>query len=396
LIFARTQGRTLLKRLGILALATLLVASCFSLSRALAAGEPYSIGAVLSESGPGSSLGRPEADSVQLAVDEINKAGGVSGHPLKVTIVDDESNPTTAVNAVRSLLDQKVIAIVGPSLTQTSLAVSPIVADAGVPMISLGSSAQIIEPAADHKWIFKVPITDIHMARLIQGALKKQNQLKVAVIYRDDDYGKTGLTHFEDAGKSVGIDVIDSEAIASTASDATTQLTHIKAANPQAVVVWTTLPSAATVIKSYRELSVPYPLYYSDGAATGVFLAQAGDALNGAYIASLKINVADQLPPGDPQARLLRHYIDAFDQLYPKDAPVSIFGGFGYDSIYLLKTALQSAGTAQADKLRDALEHTTYLGASGMFRISPSDHNGLAQDSTVLTKIDGGKFTIAH
>jgi ABC-type sugar transport system substrate-binding protein len=116
-----------LKRIGTLALATLLVAPCLSPSRVLAAGEPYSIGAILSESGPGASLGRPEADSVQLAVDEINKAGGVSGHPLKVTIVDDESNPTTAVNAVRSLLDQKVIAIVGPSLTQTSLAVSPIV-----------------------------------------------------------------------------------------------------------------------------------------------------------------------------------------------------------------------------------------------------------------------------
>jgi len=393
-MFAQKENH--LKRIGMLGLATLLVASCLTGSRGLAAGEPYSIGAVLSESGPGSSLGRPEADSVQLAVDEINKAGGIAGHPLKVTIIDDESNPTTAVNAVRSLLDQKVAAIVGPSLTQTTLAVTPIVADAGVPLISLGSSAQIIEPVSEHKWIFKVPITDIHMVRLIQAYLKRQNQTKVAVIYRDDDYGKSGLAHFEDAGKSAGIEVIDAEAIASTASDATTQLTHIRAANPQAVVAWTTLPSAATIVKGYRELALPYPLYYSDGAATGVFLQQAGDALNGAYIASLKINVADQLPPSDPQARLLRHYIDAFDQLYPKDAPVSIFGGFGYDGIYLLKAALEKAGSAQADKLRDALEHTTYLGASGTFRVSPSDHNGLAQDSTVLTRVDGGKFTLAH
>jgi len=393
-MFAQKENH--LKRIGMLGLATLLVASCLTGSRGLAAGEPYSIGAVLSESGPGSSLGRPEADSVQLAVDEINKAGGIAGHPLKVTIIDDESNPTTAVNAVRSLLDQKVAAIVGPSLTQTTLAVTPIVADAGVPLISLGSSAQIIEPVSEHKWIFKVPITDIHMVRLIQAYLKRQNQTKVAVIYRDDDYGKSGLAHFEDAGKSAGIEVIDAEAIASTASDATTQLTHIRAANPQAVVAWTTLPSAATIVKGYRELALPYPLYYSDGAATGVFLQQAGDALNGAYIASLKINVADQLPPSDPQARLLRHYIDAFDQLYPKDAPVSIFGGFGYDGVYLLKAALEKAGSAQADKLRDALEHTTYLGASGTFRVSPSDHNGLAQDSTVLTRVDGGKFTLAR
>jgi branched-chain amino acid transport system substrate-binding protein len=385
-----------MKRIGTLALAALLATSGLSLSRASAAGEPYTIGAVLSESGPGSSLGRPEADSIQLAVDEINQSGGIAGHPVKVSIIDDESNPTTAVNAVRSLLDQKVVAIIGPSLTQTTLAVVPIVTQAGVPLISLASSAQVIEPVSEHKWIFKVPITDIHTARLIQASLKRQNLLKVAVIYRDDDYGKTGLAHFEEAGKSLGITVVDAEAIAATASDATTQLTHIKAANPQAVVAWTTLPSATAIIQGYRQLALTYPLYYSDGAASGVFLQQAGDALNGAYIASLKINVADQLPPNDPQARLLHHYIDAFDRLYPKDAPVSIFGDFGYDSIYLLKTALQKAGSAQADKLRDALEHTTYLGTSGMFHISPSDHNGLAVDALVLTRVDGGKFTIAR
>jgi branched-chain amino acid transport system substrate-binding protein len=272
----------------------------------------------------------------------------------------------------------------------------PIVTQAGIPLISLASSAQVIEPVSEHKWIFKVPITDIHTARLIQASLKRQNLLKVAVIYRDDDYGKTGLAHFEEAGKALGITVVDAEAIAATASDATTQLTHIKAANPQAVVAWTTLPSATAIIQGYRQLALPYPLYYSDGAASGVFLQQAGDALNGAYIASLKINVADQLAPNDPQARLLHHYIDAFDRLYPKDAPVSIFGDFGYDSIYLLKTALQKAGSAQADKLRDALEHTTYLGTSGMFHISPSDHNGLAVDALVLTRINAGKFTIAR
>jgi len=379
-----------------LALAGLFAATCLGISSAGAAGEPYAIGAVVSESGTGSSLGRPEADSIQLAVDEINKAGGVAGHPLKVTIIDDGSDPTTAVNAVRNLLGQKVIAILGPSLTQTTLAVLPIVTQAGIPLISLGSSAQIVEPVSDRKWIFKMPMTDIHIARMMQGYLKRRDQTKVAVIFRDDDYGKTGLTHFEDVAKEAGITVIDSEAIAATATDATTQLTHIKAANPQAIVVWTTLPSAAVIAKGYRELGLQYPLYYSDGAATGVFLQQLGPALNGVYIASLKINVADQLASSDPQEHVIKQYVDTFDRLYPKDAPVSIFGGFGYDSVYVLAGALQKSGTGEADKLRDALEHVTYSGISGTFRLSATDHNGLAQDSAVLTKVDGGKFTISR
>ncbi|GAC1417215.1 MAG: ABC transporter substrate-binding protein [Candidatus Velthaea sp.] len=388
--------RSTVARLGAATLATLLALTATPHSRALAAAEPYVIGGIVSESGPGASLGRPEADSMQLAVDEINKSGGINGHPLQITIIDDESNPTTAVNAVRKLLDQKVIALLGSSLTQTSLAMAPLVTQAQIPLISFGSSSQIIQPVSERKWIFKMPITDFHTAQVLQDFMKKRKQTKVAVIYRNDDYGKTGLSHFQDAGKKAGFEVVDAEAIASTASDATTQLTKVKAANPQAIVVWSTLPSVAVIIKGYRELGLTAPIYFSDGAANGAFPLQAGDALNGAFIASTKINVADQIPGNDPQKKITEHYIDAFLKSYPKDAPVSIFGGFGYDGIYVLKEALQKAGGTQPDKLRNALENLTYTGVSGTFRITPSDHNGLSVFSTVITQIGDKKFKIVR
>jgi len=386
--------RSTIARLGTIALGLVLTGSLAPRHAALAANEPYFIGAVVSESGPGSSLGRPEADSIEMAVNEINKAGGVNGHQLTVQVLDDESNATTAVNAVRQLLDKHPIAIIGSSLTQTSLAMIPVVQGASIPLISLASSAQVIDPVAEHKWIFKMPITDTHVAMLIQGYLKKRNETKLGFVYRDDDYGKTGMQHFQQAGGSA-FQLVSQDAIAANASDATTQLTHVKSANPQAVVVWTTLPSANVVIKAYRELSLPYPIYYSDGAATGIFLTQAGGALNGAYIASTKINVADLLPNNDPQKKVLQHYIGDFLKQYPKDGAVSIFGGFGYDAVYVIKDALQRAKSGEGAKLRDALEHTTYSGVTGTFRISPTDHNGLSGDSLVLTQIENGKFTIA-
>ncbi|GAC1584596.1 MAG: ABC transporter substrate-binding protein [Candidatus Elarobacter sp.] len=379
-----------------IALGLLLAASATPPGAAGAANEPYLIGATVSESGPGSSLGRPEADSMQMAVDEINKAGGVNGHPLQITILDDESNATTAVNNVRKLLDQHPVAILGSSLTQTSLAMVPIVTQAQIPMISFGSSAQVVTPVSDRHWIFKMPITDFHVAQTMQEYMKKYKWTKVAVIYRNDDYGKTGLSHFQDAGKKAGFEVIDAEPIAATASDATTQLTHIKAANPQAIVAWTTLPSANVIIKGIRELGLQVPILYSDGAATGVFVKQAGPALDGAYIASTKINVADSLGPNDPQKKILSHYIDAFVKGYPKDAPVSIFGGFGYDGVYVLAEALKLAKSTDHDKVRDALEHVAYTGVSGTFRMSAGDHNGLSTFSILVTKVENGKFTVAH
>jgi len=172
----------------------------------------------------------------------------------------------------------------------------PLVTAAKVPLISLASSSQVIQPVAERQWIFKMPITDFHVAQVMQEYMRKHKQTKVSVIYRDDDYGKTGLSHFNDAGKRFGFEVTNAEAINARASDATTQLTHVKAAGPQAIVAWTTLPSAGVIIKAYKELGLSYPIYYSDGAATGVFPQQAGAALNGAYIASTKINVADALP----------------------------------------------------------------------------------------------------
>lgn len=382
-------------RLGALALGLAFAASASP--RAVgAAAEPLLIGAVLSESGPGSSLGRPEADSVQMAVDEINKAGGVNGHPLKVQILDDESNATTAVNDVRQLLDQHPIAVIGSSLTQTTLAMEPLVQAASIPLISLASNAQIIEPVAQHKWTFKMPINDTHVGATIQSFLKKKNATKVAFVYRDDDYGKTGFAHFKETPDAKSFDIAAADGIAATASDATTQLTHAKAANPQAIVVWTTLPSANVVLKAYRELGLNAPLVYSDGSATGIFPSQAGAALNGAYIASTKINVADQLPANDPQKKVLGHYIGEFLKNYPKDGAVSIFGGFGYDSVYVLKAALEHAKSADGPKLRDALEHVTYSGVSGTFRLSPTDHNGLSGDSLVVTQIANQKFAVAH
>ena len=384
--------RSTIARLGALALASFIIVSAAPPRSAGAANEPYVIGAVLAESGPGSTLGRPEADSIQMAVDEINKAGGVNGHPLQATILDDESNPTTAVNDVRKLLDQHPSAIIGSSLTQTSLAMIPLTQAAQIPLISLASSSQVIQPVAERRWVFKMPITDFHVAQAMQEYMRKKKLTHVAVIYRDDDYGKTGLSHFKDAGKNFGFDVIDAEAINARASDATTQLTHIKAANADAIVCWTTLPSAAVIIKGYRELGMSTPIFYSDGAATGVFVQQAGKALDGAYIASTKINVADELPNGDPQKKLLAHYIDSFVKGYPKDAPVSIFGGFGYDSVYVLKQGFERAKSADPAKLRDALEHTDYTGVTGTFRMSGGDHNGLSVFSIVLTQINNGKF----
>ena len=380
-----------------MAIGSLLALSAGAATHAGAAADPYVIGAILSESGPGSTLGRPEADSMQMAVDEINQNGGVNGHPIQLTILDDQSDATTAVNDFRQLLDRHAIAIFGTPLTPTSLAIAPLAEAAHVPLVSYASSVSVVTPVASHQWVFKIPINDTDVAKAMQAFMKKRNQTKVSFIYRNDDYGKTGMAHFDEVGKSAGFDVVSGDAIAAGASDATTQLTHVKAANPQALICWTTLPSANVIIKGYRELGLQVPIYYSDGAATGVFPKQAGSALDGAFIATLKVNVYQELAGGDPQKKLLERYVPDFEKAYPKDAPASIFGTWGYDGVAFLKAALgRVKGMATAASLRDAMEHTSFVGVSGTFRYSPAQHYGLSEESVLMAQIKDGQFHTAR
>jgi branched-chain amino acid transport system substrate-binding protein len=333
---------------------------------------------------------------MEMAVDEINKAGGVNGHPIALTILDDQSDATTAVNDFRQLVDKHALAIFGTPLTPTSLAIAPLAEQAHIPLVSYASSVSVVTPVAQHQWVFKIPINDTDVARSMQAFMKKRNQTKVSFIYRNDDYGKTGMAHFEDVGKPAGFDVISGDAIAPSASDATTQLTHVKAANPQALICWTTLPSANVIIKGYRELGLQVPIYYSDGAATGVFAKQAGATLNGAFIATLKVNVYQELASNDPQKKLLERYVPDFEKAYPKDAPASIFGTWGYDGVAFLKAALgRVKGTATAASLRDAMEHTTFVGVSGTFRFSPAQHWGLSEDAVLMAQIENAQFRMA-
>jgi branched-chain amino acid transport system substrate-binding protein len=386
-------------RLAAVTLGLALIVSAAPGRPVAAAGEPYVIGAIVSESGPGATLGRPEADSIQLAVDEINKAGGIAGRQIALTILDDQSDGQNAVNDFRQLAGQHPLAVLGTALTPTTMAIISEAEKAQIPLINFASSVSTVIPKEGgvYKWIFKIPINDTEVAKSLQTYLKRHGQTKVSFIYRNDNYGQTGLQHFKDAGQAAGFDVISADEIEATASDATTQLTHVKAANPQALICWTTLPSASVILRGYRELSLPTPIYYSDGAATGVFPKQAGAALDGAYIATMKVNVIDQLPNSDPTKKLLTHYASAFVAGYPKDAPVSIFGTWGYDGVGYLRAALEKLhGNATPATLRDALETTTFTGVSGTFHFSPTQHFGLAESDVVVSQIQKGQFVIVH
>jgi len=356
------------------------------------AAEPYKIGAIVDISGPAASLGEPERDTLRMLADELNARGGIDGRPVDLIILDNKSLETEAVLAAKRLIDQGVLAIIGCSASGTSLAIVDTVQKANVPQISMAASALIVEPVTDRQWVFKTAQSDIMVANKIAAYLAANGMKNVAFLSMNNAFGDSGRVNFEKAAPIHGVNIIAKEKFEATDKDMTSQLTKVRTTKPEAVVVWAIPPSAAIITKNFKDLGLGVPLIQTHGIGNQAFLDLSGDAANGVVAPMGKLVVAEQLPDSDPQKALLLEYITAFEKSY--GTRPSTFGGHAHDAFNLVVHAITEAGADRA-AIRDVLEHTTGLvGISGVFNLSPQDHNGLGEDSMVVIQIKDGKWQL--
>jgi branched-chain amino acid transport system substrate-binding protein len=362
----------------------------FSLSSCLAA-ETYKIGGLFAVTGPNSFLGDPEKKSLQMAVDEINARGGIDGHRLEAVIRDTEGVPDKAVLAANELISsEKVVAIIGPSLTPTTLPLVPLVESNKIPLISCAAGIEITEPVKP--WVFKTAQSDVLAVATIYEHMKKQNIKKVGILTVENSFGESGKRQLTSQAPQSGIEVVQAESFGGKDTDMTAQLTKIRAAQPDAIICWGTNPGPAVVARNAQQLNIKIPLYQSHGVASPKFIELAQDAAEGILLPTGKILVADQLPDSDPQKPVIKSYIQQFEGQFKM--PVSGFGGYAYDAMQLLAKALEGSG-GDREKIRAALEKINgHVGVTGTFNFSPTDHNGLGKDAFVMVQIKDGKWKL--
>ena len=377
------------KRIITLVVACLIIASP-ALSKS-AAKEPYKIGGIFAVTGPSSMLGDPEKKSMELAVEQINKAGGIDGHMLEAVIYDTEGDPSKAVMGATKLINKdNVIAIIGPSLTPTTLAVMPIVKKAQIPFISCAAGNKIVQPV--DPWVFKTAQSDISAVTTIYGHLKAAGIQKISIITVANAFGESGKEQLMTQAASFGITVVNGETFGATDTDMTAQLTKIRQDKPEAIVCWGTNPGPAVVAKNMQQLGLNIPLYQSHGVASPKFIELAGSAAEGVMLPTGKILVAGLLADTDPQKKVLTAYIADYQKKFT--TPVSGFGGYAYDGVNILAAALKGS-KGNKEKIRAGIEKTKgHVGISGVFNFSPTDHNGLGPDAFVMVKIAGGKWEL--
>lgn len=355
------------------------------------AAEPLRIGALFSVTGPASFLGEPEKNTLEMLVKDANARGGVGGRKVELVVYDTQGDVTKAVQLANKLIkNDKVSVIVGPSTTGESMAVIPVAEKEKVPLISCAAGIKITEPVK--KWVFKTPANDYVAVEkiLIQAARQKQKNL--AIITVSDGFGSSGREQLKALAAKKGFRIVADEVYGPKDTDMTAQLTKIKASRPDAIICWGTNPGPAIIARNVKQLGITTPLYMSHGVASKKFIELAGaDAAEGIMLPAGKLTVFDKLPKNDPQAALLRSYDQAYRKGFGVEA--STFGGYAYDAFILISNALKKGGTPA--QIRDGLEQARkVVSVSGIFTMSPADHNGLDLSAFEMVRITKGDWEL--
>lgn len=369
-----------------------LLALCLLLPMNAVAEEPIKIGAIFSATGPASFLGEPERNTVLMLQDQINAKGGLLGRPVEIIVYDDETDVNKCVlNADKLLKKDKVIAVVGPTVSGNTLAIANKFSAAQVPMVSCAAAEKIVKPV--NPWVFKTPQSDRHAVERILEHAASQGYKKIASITVSNGYGQAGRAVIKELVPAKGFELVADEVYGPKDTDMTAQLTKIKGANPDAIICWGTNPGPAVITRNRVQLGMDTPLYQSHGVASKKFIELAGKAANGVMLPAGRLAVAAQVPDDNKQKPVLMEYIKEYEDRF--DIPVSTFGGYGWDSMNLIVNAIEKTGSTDPKAIRDAIEQTQgFVGQSGIFSFSPEDHNGLTADAFVMVVIEDGDFKL--
>lgn len=350
------------------------------------------IGGLFAVTGPASFLGEPEKKTLEMLVKNANAKGGINGTKLEAIIYDTAGDATKAVNLATKLIkDDKVSVIIGPSTTGESMAVIPVVEKAKIPLVSCAAGIKITEPVK--QWVFKTPANDHIAAEKILNYMSSKKQKSFALLTVTDGFGASGREQIKALAKQKGFYLVADEVYGPKDTDMTAQLTKIRSSKAEAIICWGTNPGPAVVTKNVKQLGIKIPLYMSHGVASKKYIELAGAAnAEGVMLPAGKLAVYDALPKNDPQQKLLKEYDQEYKKTFGIEA--STFGGYAYDGFLLVTTAMKNSGVSP-EQIRSGIEKTKKLvSVSGIFNMSPKNHNGLDLSAFEMVAVKKGDWSI--
>jgi branched-chain amino acid transport system substrate-binding protein len=339
------------------------------------------IGEYGSLTGGQATFGQSTKNGVDIAVDEINKAGGVLGKKIRVIVEDDQGRAEEAQTVVTKLITKdRVVAVLGEVASSNSLAAAPVAQQAGIPMISPSSTNPEVTKKGDY--IFRVcyidPFQGYVMAKFTADTLKLT---KVAIL-RDikSDYSIGLADSFIENFKKKGGTIVADQSYSKDDTDFNAQLTAIKGTNPQAIFVPGYYTEVGLIARQAKKQGLTVPLLGGDGWDSPSLVGVGGKDLDGSFFSN-HYAVEDPSPAAQ---KFLAAYKERFN------AVPDALAGLAYDAAMVLFDSMKRAGATDGAKVRDAIAQTKdFAGVTGKISIN-AERN--AEKPAVVLEIKDGKF----
>jgi branched-chain amino acid transport system substrate-binding protein len=349
--------------------------------------DPVTIGAIEILSGPNNKYGVAIKNGFDLALEEVNKAGGVlGGRPLAIAYEDSAGNKEQAINAARQLIGaKKVPLILGPTLSNEMFAVGPVVNGRKIPIVGTSTTANGITAIGPYVFRTSLPEADVVPVTL-KTAKDKLGVKKVAVMYGNDDaFTKSAYDVMKAALEKLGIEVLTTETFGSKDADFSAQLTKIKSLNPDAIVVSALVEAGSGILLAKKALGFPQSVRVI-----------GGNGLNAPKVGEIAGEAADGTIVGSPwfigkATPANEAFVAAYKAKYT-DSPDQ-FAAQAYDTLKLVAKAITAAGEADPEKIKDALGKTSHEGVMGKLAFT-EDRNPADTSGVVVLEMSGGKFQI--
>jgi branched-chain amino acid transport system substrate-binding protein len=351
------------------------------------------IGITTTTTGPAAALGIPERNALEFVPKEI---GGV---PLKVIVLDDGGDPTTATtNARRFVTESKADIIMGSATTPPTIAVSNVANEAGIPHFGLAPFPITPERA---KWSVAMPQPIPIVGKAVYDHMKAHNVKTVGYIGYSDSYGDLWFNDFKAQGVPMGMTVADEERFARPDTSVTGQVLKLVAANPDAILVGASGTAAALPQTELRERGYKGLIYQTHGAASMDFIRIAGKAAEGVIMVSGPVMDPEDQPVEAATKKPGMDLVKAYEAKYGPNSR-SQFAGHSYDAFLVLQriipVALKTAkpGTPEfREAIRQALLTEREIAASqGVYNFTEKDRYGLDERSRILLTVKDGKYTL--
>ncbi|NUU26128.1 MAG: ABC transporter substrate-binding protein [Streptomycetaceae bacterium] len=346
------------------------------------------VGFIESLTGNYAPLGGEAKKTVELAVEQINAAGGVAGRKIDLITLDDKTTPDQGVLHFNKLKSEGVTAIIGSTFSNVALAVEPLAEREKIPYISLAPADEQTDPVKPHSFV--VPAISSKYAEAFMQYFQAHNLTKVAVAYDTKSaYAKAGYAGMQKYAGQYGVQLVKAEEYETTATDFSPVLTHIRDSGAQAFVAWASGAPGVTLAKQYADARMPMPLFMTGSQASKLWLDPAGAAAEGVYVQSAIGVVGDTLPDGKLKQAITK-MSGPFKDKYGYEPPQ--FAQDGYAGVQLLAAAIEKAGGTDRDKVRDALESLNLVTPNGRYTYSAKDHSGLLPTDISVNRVENGRL----